>query len=55
MTSHIQCSDWFIDTSHLFRKVQLKRHQETKCCFSRIIIELCEIRDGLAPCKKIKD
>ena len=30
-------SDWYIDTSHLLDKVQLKRQQETKCCSSRIM------------------
>ena len=48
-------SDWYIDTSHLLCKVQLKRQPETKCFSSRIIIELCEIRDGLASCEKITD
>ena len=43
-----------IDTSHVLGKVQLKRQQETKCC-SRMIIEFCEIRDGLASCEKITD
>ena len=46
-------SDWYIDTSHLLDKVQIKRQQETKCCSCRMIIELCEIRDGLASCEKI--
>ena len=48
-------SDWYIDTSHLLGKVQMKRQQEIKCCSSRMIIELCEIRDGLASCEKITD
>ena len=48
-------SDWYIDTSQLLGKVQMKRQQETKCCSSRIIIELWEIRDGLASCEKITD
>ena len=47
--------DWYIDTSHLLGKVQMKRQQETTCCSYRIIIELCEIRDGLASCEKITD
>ena len=29
--------------------------QETKCCSYRMLIELCEIRDGLASCEKITD
>ena len=48
-------SDWYIDTSHLLGKVQMKRQQEIKCCSSRMITELCEIRDGLASCEKITD
>ena len=50
--SHI---DGYIDTSHLLAKVQLKRQQETKCCSSRMIIELCEIGERLASCEKITD
>ena len=53
---YLSCKyDWYIDTSHLLGKVQMKRQQETKCCSSRKIIELCEIRDGLASCEKITD
>ena len=48
-------SDWYIDTSHLLGKVQMKHQQETKCCSSRMIMELCEIRDVLASCEKITD
>ena len=53
--SDLSHSDWYIDTSHLLGKVQMKRQQETKCCSPRMIIELCEIRDGLASCEKITD
>ena len=48
-------SGWYIDTSHLLGKVQMKRQLETKCCSSRMIIKLCEVRDGLASCEKITD
>ena len=37
-------NDWHLDTSHKIGKVRLKNKQ--KSC--RDIIELCEIRDGLA-------
>ena len=48
-------SAMYIDTSHLLVEVEMKHQEETKCCSSRMIIELCEIRDGSASCKKIID
>ena len=45
--------DYFIDASHLLAQIQLKRQQETKCCSFRNIVELREIRDGVASFEKV--
>ena len=48
--------DWQLDTSHLIGKVRLKNMQ--KLCHigsCQDIIELCEIRDGLALCDTLSN
>ena len=48
--------DWHLDTSHLIGKVRLKNKQKSCNIGScQDIIELCEIRDGLALCDTLSN
>ena len=47
--------DWHLDSSHLIGKVRLKNKQKSCNIGScKDIIELCDIRDGLALCDTCK-
>ena len=48
--------DWHLDTSHLVGKVRLKNKQKSCHIGScQDIIELCDIRDGLALCDTLSN
>ena len=48
--------DWRLDTSHLIGKVRLKNKQKSCHIGScQDIIELCDIRDGLALCDTLSN
>ena len=48
--------DWHLDTSHLIGKVRLKNKQKSCDIGScQDIIELCDIRDGLALCDTLSN
>ena len=49
-------NDWHLDTSHLIGKVRLKNKQKSCHIGScQDIIELCDIRDGLALCDTLSN
>ena len=52
----ISHTDWHLDTSHLIGKVRLKNKQKSCHIGScQDIIELCDIRDGLALCDTLSN